>query len=212
MYSYAIRGCPEENGLTESVNGSADFPFQFHIGLTELEENADFFISIVARNEAGDSEPTNITSTTLVAGILILSIPLHVIDNVNHGMPISHHAAPSSPPTDLQVSSTSHTSITFTWGRVPCVDRNVEVNQYHVRYGPAGTFLGGGNVITNISRRIFTLLDLIPRTNYTIEVVAAHVDFSAIPPVVFNGPAGTVVAITETSPGTYIVMPYVFVR
>ena len=51
--------------ITESVNGSAEAL----ITLTGLEENADFFISILARNEAGDSEPTNITLTTLVAGI-----------------------------------------------------------------------------------------------------------------------------------------------
>ena len=89
----------------------------------------------------------------------------------------------------------------------------MEVNQYHVRYGPASTFAGGGNVIlSNISRRMFTLMDLIPRTNYTIQVVAAHIDLSAIPSVVFNSPAGTIEVITETSPGTYIVMPYVFMR
>ena len=69
VYSYAVRGCPEENGqnITESVNGSAEAL----ITLTGLEENADFFISILARNESGDSEPANITLTTLVAGIFV---------------------------------------------------------------------------------------------------------------------------------------------
>ena len=118
---------------------------------------------------------------------------------------ISLHVDPSSPPGNLQVSSTSHTSITITWDRVPCVDRNADITQYTVRYGPAGTDTSRGFSVTDINNRMFTAMTLVPRTSYTIQVEAAHIDIGAA--VFLTGPRATVTGITKTSPGTYFTMP-----
>ena len=120
---------------------------------------------------------------------------------------ISLHVAPSSPPPNLQVSSTSHTSITITWDRVPCVDRNAEITQYTVIYGLTGTDSSRALSVTDINNRMFTAMTLIPRTNYTIQVEAAHLDISAS--VFLIGPRATVTGITETSPGTYLTICHV---
>ena len=123
---------------------------------------------------------------------------------------ISLHVASSSPPPNLQVSSTSHTSITITWDRVPCVDRNVDITQYSVIYGPTGTDSNRTISVTDINNRMFTAMTLIPRTNYTIQVRAAHADFGAS--LLLSGPSAIEAVITETSPGTSLTMPCVIMR
>ena len=123
---------------------------------------------------------------------------------------ISLHVAPSSPPANIQVSSTSHTSITITWDRVPCVHRNVEINEYTVIYGPTGTDSRSVFSVTDTNNRMFTAITLIPRTSYTIQVIANHVDLGA--GLFLAGPHAVVTGITETSPGTYLTMPCVIMR
>lgn len=115
---------------------------------------------------------------------------------------------PSSPPTNLTVSSTSHTNITFIWGRVPCVDRNAEVTQYVGRYTPTARAGSGdlGFTVTDSSNRMHIIMGLIPRTSYTIQVEASHIDLSVSPPVFLTGPPATVTSVTEPSPGNYINM------
>ena len=116
---------------------------------------------------------------------------------------ISLHVAPSSPPANLQVSSTSHTSITITWDRVPCVDRNAEITQYTVRYGPTGADSSRGFSVSDINNRMFTAMTLIPRTNYTIQVEADHIDLRSETSFV-NNPLAIVITRTEASPGTIL--------
>ena len=64
--------------------------------------------------------------------------------------------------------------------------------------------------MTDINNRMFTAMTLIPRTSYTIQVEAAHLDIDAS--VFLIGPHDTVTGITETSPGTYLTMPCVIMR
>ena len=123
---------------------------------------------------------------------------------------ISLHAAPSSPPANLQVTFNSHTSITITWDRVPCVDRNADITQYIVIYSPTGTDSSRAVSVTDINNRMFTVMALIPRTNYTIQVEADHVDFGI--PLILIGPRATVTGFTETSPGTYFTISCVIIK
>ena len=82
-------------------------------------------------------------------------------------------AAPSSPPDSLRVSSTSLTSISITWGDVPCRERNVDmITGYRVKYH-SNHSNPHGNQIDEINRT-FTASELIPRTNYTFEVRAFY--------------------------------------
>ena len=106
-------------------------------------------------------------------------------------------AAPSAPPTNLAVASTTPTSITITWGRVPCEDRNVEITQYIGRYGPNSNLPIS---VIGTSNRMFTATGLIPRTSYTFEVEAAHFDPTTFIP--FRGPSATVTGTTAVPTGT----------
>ncbi len=91
---------------------------------------------------------------------------------------ISLNTAPTSPPDGLTVTSTSPTSISITWGTVPCAGRNAEITQYTVFYNPTSdpSDRTSGSVM-DTSNRVFTASGLIPRTEYTIEVTADHIDF-----------------------------------
>lgn len=63
-YNFAVRGCPGMGGqnVTVPVNGSTR---AFNI---TVEENSDVIISILARNEAGDSQPNQTRTVTSIAG------------------------------------------------------------------------------------------------------------------------------------------------
>eukprot|EP00731_Ephydatia_muelleri_P018844 Em0011g884a len=75
-------------------------------------------------------------------------------------------AAPSAPP---KTSS----SVTISWGEVPCQDQNSVIVEYRVLYG-AVTSGVGGTVAT--SGRTLTVNGLSPYTNYSIEVSAVNSD------------------------------------
>ena len=89
-------------------------------------------------------------------------------------------AAPSGIVESLRVTATSTTSVTIAWGRVPCKDRNAEITQYTVIYVP----ISGGDEL-NISKldinptNDVTITGLIPRTVYTIQVRADHINVSS---------------------------------
>ena len=87
-------------------------------------------------------------------------------------------AAPSSSPESLRVSSTSPTSISITWGDVPCRERNVDmITGYNVTYFCTHHSRPCGNQTVQVlgeDNKTFTASQLIPRTNYTFEVRAFH--------------------------------------
>ena len=84
-----------------------------------------------------------------------------------------HVSGPSSPPESLNISSTSPTSISITWGDVPCRERNVDtITGYRVKYHSNHLNPHGNQIVQ--ANRTFTASKLIPRTNYTFEVRAFH--------------------------------------
>ena len=117
-----------------------------------------------------------------------------------HKCHVLYTAAPSAPPTDLMVSSTSPTSISLSWGEVPCTDRNVDrITGYKIV-----TRTTSDNVIRDRERnhrtRMFTANHLIPRTNYTFAVDARYDNyFSFYFP--FHGPAAVVTGVTVVPRG-----------
>ena len=166
-YSFIIGGCGVGGGnIMSTVNGSSR-----EYTLTGLEENSDFTIFITAMNGAGSSPPANTTARTPIAGKIIMatSIIIHTDYNIT---------APSSPPKSLNVSSTSPTSISITWGDVPCRERNVDmITGYSVTYFCIDHSHPCGNQTVQVlgeDNKTFTASQLIPRTNYTFEVMAFH--------------------------------------
>ena len=117
-----------------------------------------------------------------------------------HKRHVLYTAVPSAPPVDLMVSSTSPTSISLSWGEVPCIDRNVDgITVYQIV-----TRTTSDNVIRGRERyhrtRMFTNNSLIPRTNYTFEVNARYDDINLTNPLF--GPAAVIAGVTAIPQGT----------
>ena len=117
-----------------------------------------------------------------------------------HKCHVLYTAAPSAPPVDLMVSSTSPTSISLSWGEVhPCEDRNVDgITRYQIV-----TKTTSDNVVRDRERdhstRMFTSNRLIPRTNYTFEVNARYDDINLNNPLF--GPAAVIIGVTAVPQG-----------
>ena len=111
-----------------------------------------------------------------------------------HKCHVLYTAAPSAPPRDLMVSSTSPTSISLLWGEIECAGRNVDrITGYQIV-----TRTTSDNVIRDRERdhstRMFTANRLISRTNYTFEVNAHYDDINLNNPLF--GPAAVITGVT----------------
>ena len=116
-----------------------------------------------------------------------------------HKCHVLYTAAPSAPPVDLMVSSTSPTSISLSWGEVPCLDRNVDgITGYQIVIRTTSDDVIRGRERDH-STRIFTANGLIPRTNYTFEVNALYEDIN-LDNYIF-GPAAVITGVTAAPQG-----------
>ena len=87
---------------------------------------------------------------------------------------MSFPPAPSAPPTSVNTSDITSSTIVLQWGPVYCIHRNGDITGYSVRYGVQGSgstqtmsVLGGGTYET-------TITGLMPSTTYSIEVAAVN--------------------------------------
>ena len=84
--------------------------------------------------------------------------------------------APAAAPRDLVSTTVLSTSITVGWNTVDCIERNGDINNYIVRFGPEGgvqsdsTVQSGGIDVAGI----YTASGLTPFTNYSFEVAAMN--------------------------------------
>ena len=64
----------------------------------------------------------------------------------------------------------------MSWGRVACMDRNIEITRYVLIYGPSSDYSDRSGVFTmDINTyNVYTITGLLPRTDYTIQVRADH--------------------------------------
>ena len=116
-----------------------------------------------------------------------------------HKCHVLYTVAPSAPPADLMVSSTSPTSITISWGVVPCLDWNVDkITEYQIVTRTTSDDMIRGRERDH-STRMFTDDRLIPRTNYTFEVNARYEDNQLENP--FHGPAAVITGVTAVPQG-----------
>ena len=108
-------------------------------------------------------------------------------------------AAPSDTVVNLRVTFTSTTSVTIAWGRVPCLNRHVEITQYTLFYVPIS---GGEEKITFTTdiktNNEFTITGLIPSTAYSVQVRADHINI--ITGVYFFGTMRASVNVTTEVP------------
>ena len=97
------------------------------------------------------------------------------------------------------VSSTSPTSVSFSWGVVPCAGRNVDgITGYQIVTRTTSDNMIVGR-LRGHSTRIFTANHLIPRTSYTFEVNARYEDINLNNPLF--GPAAVIAGVTAVPQG-----------
>ena len=68
------------------------------------------------------------------------------------------------------------TTVSMSWGRVACVDRNIEITRYALVYGHTSdsSDLSGVFTMDIKTNNVYTITGLLPRTDYTIQVRADH--------------------------------------
>ena len=81
---------------------------------------------------------------------------------------------PSGSPENLISTGSNSTSITLTWDRLSCEDRNGEITGYRIQYGISAfntTMMITG---TSPSDRTFTASGLVPLTTYMFRIAAVN--------------------------------------
>ncbi|KAL5486539.1 hypothetical protein EMCRGX_G019033 [Ephydatia muelleri] len=134
--------------------------------ITGLQEFSAYTLTITASIGVGSSPPASVLVNT-------------------------SSAAPTAPPNNLTETTKTSSSVTISWGEVPCQDQNSVIVEYRVLYG-AVTSGVGGTVAT--SGRTLTVNGLSPYTNYSIEVSAVNSDGAMGP---YSSP---LFVVTEGSP------------
>ena len=171
------------------------------INPTDLFSFNNYRLTVTAVNPVG-SNTTVVIVTTLPKGeTLLLTFapltppPTHILLPpqflVRHNSlcpfyPVySYPTAPSGPVLNLVANSFNSTSVTITWDRVSCVQRNSDITGYQISYD------GDSVNVPGTDMREFTASGLIPRTQYTFLVTPLS-----------NSGMGTQVAsvVRETSP------------
>ena len=75
--------------------------------------------------------------------------------------------APSAPPSSVNVSEVTSSSITVQWGPVDCIRRNGDITGYSVQYGSETVSVSG-----DYSGGMYVISGLMPSTTYSIQVAA----------------------------------------
>ena len=97
--------------------------------------------------------------------------------NRKGGQIISCPPAPSAPPTSVNLSDVTSSSVTVQWGAVDCIHRNGNTTGYSVRYGVQGSAEGDRTVVMasgDSSGGMHEISGLTPSITYTIEVAAVN--------------------------------------
>ena len=161
-------GCPDEDQDSTTIMDGSLTTYD----ITGLEEDSEYSVTVTASNTVGSSAVSNIiTGMTLEAGEGLTLLILY----------ISHWSispAPTAPPSNVNVTSVTSTSITVQWGMVPCIHQNGDITGYSVRYGVMGTSEGDKEVkmVSGDSRGgMTTITGLEAGTVYEYEVEAQTV-------------------------------------
>ncbi|CAI8022444.1 Receptor-type tyrosine-protein phosphatase delta, partial [Geodia barretti] len=137
--------------------------------LTGLEEHIRYFITVNAMLPDGGTRVDSISAFTMSAGLCIVLYHFSLFIS-------TYNAAPSAPPTSVEVSVVNSTAITVQWGSVDCRHRNGEIIGYRVRYGEVGGGEGDRTAVQMVSGDSTggstTISGLTKETVYTVQVAA----------------------------------------
>ena len=136
--------------------------------ITGLQEFSAYILTITASIGVRSSPPASVLVNTSLAG--------ESDDLITRWLtPFpSFPTAPSAPPNNLTEVTKTSSSVTISWGEVPCQDQNSVIVGYRVLYGAVTSGVGG--TVANTSGRTLTVNGLSPYTNYSIEVSAVNSD------------------------------------
>ena len=81
-------------------------------------------------------------------------------------------AAPSASPHSINTTSTTSRSVSVSWTKIKCIERNGPITNYTVEFQEVGGALIPGVVVN----RTFTASGLTPYTNYTFRVAGVNDD------------------------------------
>ena len=151
--------CPDEDTDNITISGGSATSHT----IPGLEEDSTYTITVTASNTAGSSNVSNtVTAMTGEAGERLNLY--HGILNISLSL-----SAPSVAPSNVAVTGVTSTTITVQWGSVPCIHQNGVITGYSVRYGSEAM-----NVTGDSSGGTYTIPDLMPSTNYPIQVAVMN--------------------------------------
>ena len=87
---------------------------------------------------------------------------------------MSFPPAPSAPPTSVNTSDVTSSSITVQWWPVDCIDRNGDITGYSVQYGVQGSGSTQTMSVAGSTMIDANITGLMPSTTYSIEVAAVN--------------------------------------
>ena len=154
-------------GCSDEDTGSTTITATSHT-IPGLEEDSRYTITVTASNGAGSSEVSNtVTAVTEEAGERLSTLL------VVYCMVLSP-TAPSAPPSEVDVTDMTSTTITVQWGEVPCIHQNGDITGYSVQYGVEGSGNTENMPVSGASTTQTTISGLNPSTNYSIQVAAVN--------------------------------------
>ncbi|CAI8051449.1 Receptor-type tyrosine-protein phosphatase F [Geodia barretti] len=103
-------GCTDVDTNSTTITGGSMTSYT----INGLEEDSRYVITVTASNTSGDTVSNTVTAMT-------------------------GEAAPSAPPSDVEVTDVNSSSITVQWGSVPCIHQNGAITGYSVQYGVMGS-------------------------------------------------------------------------
>ena len=82
--------------------------------------------------------------------------------------------APSAPPTSVNTSDITSSTIVLQWGPVDCIDRNGDITGYSVQYGVVGNGNPQSMSVSGGATTGFNITGLSPASKYSVEVAARN--------------------------------------
>ena len=83
-------------------------------------------------------------------------------------------SAPTAPPSNVNVTDVTSSTITVQWGMVPCIDQNGPITGYSVRYGVMGSGSTRNKTVSGASETETIISDLTSSTTYVVQVAAVN--------------------------------------
>ena len=181
--------CSESSTFNVSLIGNGTTAYSTSVQVVGLDPYTVYSCVVTASTSAGESNFSLITSTrTDESGNLCYNLFIALL------FVLMFFAEPGSPPTNLQISSATSSSVTITWG--PPLTPNGVIVSYTVSYSSSTEMVS--IVLHNPMQTTHRITSLRAFTNYKISVYAST--------RIGGGPSASVVKKTEESSNLFLQM------